>query len=153
MLNSRDISMLRSDVAANCRVFIELCKKEGLNVLVIQTRRDNEYQAYLYEQGRTRPGSIVTNSKTTTFHGVGLAFDICKNVKGHEYDDPIFFKKCGEIGKKMGFTWGGDWKSFPDRPHFQWDYHKNYTGAMIVCGRMPPLMEVYEEMTYEDWKL
>ena len=51
MLNSRDISVLRSDVAANCRVFIELCKKEGLDVLVTQTKRDNEYQAYLYEQG------------------------------------------------------------------------------------------------------
>lgn len=153
MLNSRDISTLRSDVAANCRVFIELCKNEGLNVLVTQTKRDNEYQAYLYEQGRTRPGSIVTNSKTTSFHGVGLAFDICKNVKGHEYDDPTFFKKCGEIGKKMGFTWGGDWKSFPDQPHFQWDYNKNYTDAMVRTGRLPPMMEVYEEMTYEDWKL
>ena len=37
MLNSRDISLLRSDVSANCRKWIELCEAEGLNVLVTQT--------------------------------------------------------------------------------------------------------------------
>ena len=29
MLNSRDISLLRPDVAANCRKLIELCKAEA----------------------------------------------------------------------------------------------------------------------------
>ena len=81
MLNSRDISLLRDDVEKNVRIFLQLCEEEGLPVLITQTVRDDEYQAYLYEQGRTRPGGIVTNGKRTTFHGAGLAFDICKNVK------------------------------------------------------------------------
>ena len=33
MRNSRDIDALRSDVAANCRVWLELCKAAGLAVL------------------------------------------------------------------------------------------------------------------------
>lgn len=146
MVNSRDISLLRDDVEANCRIFLEECKKAGLNVLVTQTVRDNEYQAKLYAQGRTTAGSIVTNAKTVSFH-CGLAFDICKNVKGHEYDDASFFTKCAAIAKKIGFSWGGDWKSFKDRPHFQWDDHGKYTDAMVRAGKLPPTMPKYGSTT------
>lgn len=149
MLKSRDISRLRSDVAANCRVFIQRCKAAGLPVLVVETVRDLEYQANLYAQGRTKPGKIVTNQKTPSFHWdkVALAFDICKNVKGHEYDDADFFRRCGVIGKKMGFTWGGDWKSLPDKPHFQWDDHGKYTAAMVRKGQLPRMMPAYKEVS------
>lgn len=148
MLKSRDISQLRSDVAANCRVFIQRCKAAGLPVLVVETVRDLEYQASLYAQGRSKPGKIVTNQKTPSFHWnkVGLAFDICKNVKGHEYDDADFFRRCGAIGKEMGFTWGGDWKSLPDRPHFQWDDGGRYTAAMVRAGKLPRMMPLYKEV-------
>ena len=146
MLNSRGIDRLRSDVAANCRVFLDLCKAAGLPVLVTQTVRDAEYQASLYAQGRTKPGSIVTNQKTPSFHSdkAGLAFDIAKNVKGHEYDDLAFFNRCGEIGKKIGFSWGGDWLSLQDKPHFQWDDHGQYTAAMVRAGKLPPAMPLYQ---------
>lgn len=149
MLKSRDISRLRSDVAANCRVFIQRCAAEGLPVLVVETVRDLEYQASLYAQGRTKPGKIVTNQKTPSFHWdkVGLAFDICKNVKGHEYDDADFFRRCGAIGKEMGFSWGGDWKSLPDRPHFQWDDGGRYTAAMVRKGQLPRMMPIYKEVS------
>lgn len=148
MLKSRDISRLRPDVAANCRVFIERCAADGLPVLVVETVRDLEYQASLYAQGRTKPGKIVTNQKTPSFHWdkVGLAFDICKNVKGHEYDDADFFRRCGAIGKEMGFSWGGDWKSLPDKPHFQWDDGGRYTAAMVRKGKLPRMMPKYKEV-------
>lgn len=158
MLCSRDIDRLRADVAANCRLFVAECQAQGFPVLVTETVRDLEYQASLYAKGRTAPGSIVTNQKTPSFHWdkVGLAFDICKNVKGHEYDDAAFFDKCGAIGKKMGFTWGGDWTSLPDKPHFQWDAHGKYTAAMVRAGNLPPKMpryvEVKKAMTKEEAK-
>ncbi len=154
MLDSRDIALLRADVAANCRTWLKRCKAAGLNVLVTSTVRDNEYQAYLYAQGRTRTGSIVTNSRRPTFHAdtVGCAFDFCKNVKGHEYDDAEFFREAAAIAKEMGFTWGGDWKSFPDSPHIQWDDGGKYTSAMILAGKFPPKMPKYkeDEMTKEE---
>lgn len=151
MLNSRDISLLRPDVAYNCLKWIELCTENGLNVLVTNTVRDAEYQRYLYEQGRTREGSIVTNSKTPTFHATtaGLAFDFCKNVKGHEYDDAEFFKRAGEIANKIGFSWGGDWKTFPDAPHIQWDYGGKYNSTMILSGQLPPKMPKWSEESEE----
>jgi hypothetical protein len=149
MINSRDINLLRSDVAANCRIFLELCKAEGLNVLVTGTVRDEEYQRQCYQNG-------TAGTPYPSFHAThaGLAFDICKNVKGQEYSDLSFFKRCGEIGKKMGFEWGGDWKSFPDRPHFQWSQGGKFTSAMIRAKKYPPTMPLYKEeeieMTRED---
>ena len=140
MYHSRDIADLRADVRANCIIFIDLCKEAGLPVLITETVRDDEYQRYLAANGYA--------SKTATrptFHSVkaGLAFDICKNVKGHEYDDLSFFDRCGQIAKQVGFSWGGDWKSFHDKPHIQWDAHGKYTGSMILAGKYPPEMEEY----------
>lgn len=147
MLNSREIKRLRPDVAANCLRWLELCKEAGLEVLVTQTVRDKEYQEYLYAQGRTRPGSIVTNGRTPTFHAdnVGCAFDFCKNIKGHEYDDNAFFHKAAALAKGMGFSWGGDWKSFVDKPHIQWDNHGEWTSSMILAGKFPPEMPLWGE--------
>lgn len=138
MYSSRNIDDLRKDVAANCRVLLQLCKEAGLKVLVTGTVRDDEYQQWAYEHG-------FASSPIPSFHGqkAGLAFDICKNIKGHEYDDLTFFSQVGAIGKKIGFTWGGDWTSFVDRPHFQWDQHGKYTSAMIRRGEYPPTMPAY----------
>lgn len=150
MLDSRDIDKLRPDVAANVHKLLDICKAQGLKVLVTSTVRDAEYQAYLYAQGRTRPGNIVTNGKQPTFHWdkAGLAFDVCQNIRGHEYDDPGFFINVATLAKSMGFSWGGDWKSFKDKPHFQWDNHGKYTNSMILAGKMPPTMPLYK--TKED---
>ena len=147
MLNSRDVSLLRPDVAANCRSWLELCREAGLEVLITSTVRDREYQEHLYEQGRTRPGSVITNGRMPTFHAdtAGLAFDFCKNVKGHEYDDADFFRKAAVLAKEMGFSWGGDWKSFPDMPHIQWDNQGVWTSSMILAGKLPPPMPLWAD--------
>ena len=145
MLNSRSLDDLRSDVRANVETLLSLCRAQGLNVLITQTKRDNEYQAYLYAQGRTRPGSIITNSRTTTFHGAGLAVDFCENIRGHEYDDASFFRNVAIIAKAMGFSWGGDWKGFPDNPHLQWDDRGRYTTARLRAGAVCPQMPLYME--------
>ena len=106
MLNSRDVGLLRQDVAANCRIWLERCRAAGLNVLITNTVRDREYQEFLYARGRTRPGSIVTNGRVPTFHSdaAGLAWDFCQNIQGKEYSDPAFFRAAAELAKEMGFS-------------------------------------------------
>lgn len=150
MRHSRDIDDLRADVAANCRVLLALAEKQGLRALVTETVRDAEYQRMLAEKGYAAKGAVVPS-----FHAnhAGLAFDICKNEAGHEYDDPAFFVKMGNLGKKVGFSWGGDWRSFPDRPHFQWDAGGTYTSAMVRARRYPPPMPRFEEeeMTQQEF--
>lgn len=150
MRHSRDIDDLRADVAANCRVLLALAEKQGLRALVTETVRDAEYQKMLAKKGYAAAGAV-----TPSFHAdhAGLAFDICKNEAGHEYDDPAFFVKMGNLGKKVGFSWGGDWRSFPDRPHFQWDAGGTYTSAMVRARRYPPPMPRFEEeeMTQQEF--
>ena len=49
-----------------------------------------------------------------------MAFDFCRNEKGKAYyDGDGFFSKVGKIGKSLGLFWGGDYKSFTDKPHFE----------------------------------
>ena len=150
MRHSRDIGDLRADVAENCRALLALAEKRGLRALVTETVRDDAYQKMLAEKGYAAKDAV-----TPSFHveHAGLAFDICKNEKGHEYDDPVFFERMGALGKKVGFSWGGDWKSFPDRPHFQWDANGAYTGAIVRARRYPPLMPRFkeEEMTQQEF--
>lgn len=150
MRHSRDIGDLRADVAANCRTLLEMAEGQGLRALVTETVRDDAYQKMLVEKGYAAKGA-----ETPSFHAghAGLAFDICKNEKGHEYDDPVFFERMGALGKKVGFSWGGDWKGFPDRPHFQWDAGGAYTSAMVRARRYPPLMPRFkeEEMTQQEF--
>ena len=32
------------------------------------------------------------------------------------------WNKIGVIGKSVGFSWGGDWSSFKDNPHFEMNF-------------------------------
>ena len=128
----RDINKLLPVAQKACRLFLSECEKEGLPVLITETYRSQERQNELYAQGRTKPGKVVTWTKNSR-HTSRLAWDICKNVKGAEYSDTSFFKKCGAIAKKLGITWGGDWKT-PDMPHFEvtksWDYESEDKSVM-----------------------
>jgi peptidoglycan L-alanyl-D-glutamate endopeptidase CwlK len=109
---------------------------KGYPVLITSTYRDDEKQNALYAQGRTKPGSIVTNAKAgQSLHNYRLAFDICKNIRGQEFNDAKFFSTAGAIGREMGLTWGGDWKS-PDRPHFE--FTNGLTLAQLQKGNKVP---------------
>lgn len=101
--------------------FLHACTLKGINILITCTYRDNEYQDYLYAQGRTRPGKIVTNAKGgESAHNYKVAFDFCPLVGGKpDWNDTKLWKEIGAIGQSVGLDWGGSWKSFPDMPHMQ----------------------------------
>ena len=126
----RKISELTPNAQIACNMFLEECKKQGLNVLITETYRSQERQNYLYEQGRTRPGKKVTWTRNSR-HTSRRAWDICKNIKGAEYSDASFFKKCGAIAKELGITWGGTWTT-PDTPHFEIPEDWQPKGGAIV---------------------
>lgn len=125
----KDISALTDKAQKACNLFISECKTQGLNVLITETYRSQDRQDYLYSQGRTRPGKKVTWTKNSR-HTSRRAWDICKNIKGEEYSDAEFFKKCGEIAKRLGIIWGGSW-STPDTPHFEISENWEYKGDDI----------------------
>lgn len=152
----RDLDKLSTKGKIACELFLKECKKQGLNVLITETYRSQERQSYLYEQGRSRPGKIVTNVKTVGYHNSGNAWDICKNVKNHEYDDDDFFLKCGFIARKLGIEWGGTWKSFPDYPHFQiddkWQPPKDSKEDKELYCAVQGLINKGYEIEFDCWK-
>ena len=133
---NRNISDLQATGQVACKLFLEECKKQGLNVLVTETLRTQERQNYLYCQGRTvsectkkgipsdfakkycNPNANQVTWTLDSNHKNGLAWDICKNIKGQEYNDSSFFSKAGKIAKELGIEWGGTWEE-SDTPHFQ----------------------------------
>lgn len=122
MLNSRKIEDLHPIVQKMCRDFIEKCAEHGITVAITSTYRDHESQNELFAQGRTKPGRIVTKARGgDSYHNWRVAFDFVPTYDGMaHYDDEMLFMLCGKIGKDCGLEWGGDWKSFKDKPHLQY---------------------------------
>lgn len=116
----RNISELHPRLQSMIARLQKECEKENLPLGIGECYRTVEEQNALYAQGRTKPGQIVTNAPGHSYssqHQWGIAFDVYKNVKGHEYDDIAFFNRVGRIGKSLGLGWGGDWTGMADRPH------------------------------------
>jgi len=86
------------------------------------TYRSNAEQQQLYDQGRSKPGKIVTKAKPgQSKHNVmpSNAFDIAFIIQGRLDWDSSLFAKFAALVKKKGVKWGGDFKTFKDRPHFE----------------------------------
>lgn len=133
-----DINELHPKVKELAEKLVKEAKAQGLNVKVIDTYRSKERQDYLYEQGRTRPGSIVTNAKgseMSSYHNWRLAFDCIQNLPGKEYDT-AFLNKLGKIGQSLGLEWGGGWSGFSDAPHFQYTFGLSIKD--LKAGKTPP---------------
>ncbi|OEC01180.1 peptidoglycan L-alanyl-D-glutamate endopeptidase [Lysinibacillus sphaericus] len=133
----RDLAELLPVAQTACRLLFQQCYKAGIqNIFVTETYRSQARQNYLYAQGRTRPGKIVTWTLTSN-HTSRLAWDIAVAPPKPLYDVDTL-TKVGAIARKLGITWGGDWARRIDRPHFEvkrnWKMPRGYKleGQIIV---------------------
>ena len=118
----QSIQELEEKTKEACILFLRIAEDEGLNVKITETYRTKERQEFLYAQGRTREGKVVTWTLKSK-HMERNAFDIAKNDQGHEYDDLEFFKKAAEIGESIGLEAGYYWTNGQqDMPHFQMNF-------------------------------
>lgn len=114
---SIDMSLLHPRLRSALQTLEAQCEAKGLVIGFSAGYRSAAEQDELYAQGRTKPGSIVTNAKGgTSQHNWGIAADFFQNVKGHAYDE-WFFDEVGPIAEAIGLGWGGRWTDFPDKPH------------------------------------
>lgn len=137
----RDLSELTAAAQLACRLLFQECFKAGItDIFITETYRSPERQKYLYAQGRTRPGNIVTWTLKSN-HSGRLAWDIAVSPPKSLYDIATL-NKVGAIAQKLGITWGGQasWVAAgkTDRPHFEvksnWTPPKGYKleGEVIV---------------------
>lgn len=108
-----------------------------LTIRIVQGLRTIKEQNKLYAQGRTAPGNIVTNAPGgSSYHNYGLAIDfafLLKNKsiswndkKDFDGDKIADWMEVVKVFKNAGYTWGGDFKSIKDNPHFEKTFHCNW---------------------------
>lgn len=131
---------------------IKRAYEEGIYVQISAGYRSMEEQAKLYGQGRlgysyngknysnmSKPK--VTNAKPgQSYHNFGLAIDyFISSDDGRRalwtVDDQ--WRRVAEIGKELGFAWGGDWKNFKDYPHLEMVGGLSY--SQLQSGKLPSL--------------
>jgi hypothetical protein len=118
LLKKNSTSELLPLVDRKRKEFISLADWTGVPCRVTETYRSIERQNELYAQGRTKKGNIVTNAKGgESLHNYRVAFDIMP-LKGYNISNAQW-AILGRLGTQLGLEWGGDWKGFVDKPHFQ----------------------------------
>lgn len=126
-------------------MWLEACRKRGVEVLVYCTLRPLAEQAELYAIGRTKPGKhwktgemgfgkghTRTNAEPgSSWHNFGRALDAVPMVHGKpdwsysdvdddRVPDEEWWRVMVEEAKRIGLEWAGDWKNFKEFVHFQW---------------------------------
>ena len=112
---------------------LDKAEEIGIPIMISDGFRSVESQDVLYDKGRSMEGSIVTYARGgESFHNYGLAIDfVLKNKDGTiSYDMQRDLNGNGEadwfevaqIGKELGFDWGGDWTGFKDYPHLEYTF-------------------------------
>ncbi|QGG51619.1 M15 family metallopeptidase [Lysinibacillus pakistanensis] len=158
----RDIAELLPAAQTACRLLFQECFKAGIkNIFITETYRSQERQKYLYAQGRTRPGQIVTWTLDSN-HKSRLAWDIAVGTPQSLYDVATL-NKVGAIAMRLGITWGGQpsWvkAGAVDRPHFEvkssWKMPAGYKlGQVIVPSNSKMQVQlVVEDKTKEEIKM
>lgn len=137
-MTDRDRDRLRGvypDLAITIDAALRAMEAFGYPMFVVEGVRSSERQKYLFAQGRTRPGAIVTHCDgvvTLSNHqakgdGFGYAVD-CAFVDNpltpetvETWDEQQPWRVYGELVKWRGCVWGGDWPTRKvDRPHAEW---------------------------------
>jgi peptidoglycan L-alanyl-D-glutamate endopeptidase CwlK len=114
------LSKLKPSVKKKVLFLLSNAQKAGIDLRIVESHRDCERQNKLYAQGRTRPGNVVTNAKCgQSSHNYHLAVDVVEYKDGKPWWQSSNWEKIGRIGESVGLEWGGRWKSFQDKPHFQ----------------------------------
>lgn len=117
-------------------------KKLGVEkVIITETKRELAVQMAYYSRSRMKDNKDVkamykaaglyepsewecntANTQTlNSNHIKGIAIDFAPYKNGKIWWDApdSVWNEMGKIGKKYGFSWGGDWKGFVDKPHFE----------------------------------
>lgn len=119
-LSSRSLDKLKGlhpDLVAVVHRAIQIT---SVDFTVLEGLRTIERQKELYAQGATK----TLNSRHLDGHAVDLGAYVGGEIR---WDWPLYHKisdAMKQAAKELdvALTWGGDWKSFPDGPHFELDW-------------------------------
>lgn len=94
---NRSLNLLYPPFRERIEKGLARAREEKLMAYVFEAWRSRERQAFLYAQGRSTPGAIVTNAKAgTSLHEFGLSVDLVFD------SDPVT--------PGIQWSWSGDYK-------------------------------------------
>jgi len=130
LISDARIATLHPSIRAKAAQFLNEAEKKGYNLRVTSAYRSINEQSDLYNKYLS--GGPLAAKPGESYHNFGLAFDVVETEPygfGEGYPQNRW-TEIGKIGKKLGFTWGGDWLGEKhDRPHFQYSY--GFTTAQL----------------------
>lgn len=119
--SEKSIASLHPKAQEAGRVFIKKVTESGIDARIISGTRSYEEQNKLFRVGRfgdDRPR--ITNSRGgQSNHNFGIAWDVGIFRNGKYLTESPLYKKAAEIGLADRLEWGGNWRRFVDRPHYQ----------------------------------
>jgi len=160
---SDKIDLLHPSIREEVRRLVEECDKAltaHSQMRIVQGLRTIDEQNALYAQGRTKPGSVVTNAKGgQSYHNYGLAVDFClildgkevswNTVKDFDQDGVSDWVEVARIFQREGYKWG---KAFNDLPHFEksklnWrDLLKMYDSGKVSTEKINGIVYKYVKL-------
>lgn len=146
---------------------------KGVRLRFAYTLRTVAEQDALYAQGRTklfdnsgkRLGKVTNAKGGQSIHNYGLALDIVLLVdkdgdgkfESASWDTKADFDKDGipdwmevtNYFKSKGWTWGGDFKSLVDAPHFEKTFGHTWQTLQAKMNAGQVIIEVIDGNTYK----
>jgi peptidoglycan L-alanyl-D-glutamate endopeptidase CwlK len=119
--SEREIATLQPVAQIAARLFLERLEIADINARIISGTRTYLEQERLYQKGRFgNKGPKVTNARGgRSNHNFGIAWDIGIFKNGRYQGESPLYNTAGPIGVADNVEWGGNWKTFKDRPHYQ----------------------------------
>ncbi len=116
--NKSNLEKLAKHTKVAALKWYDYCVKNNINILIYETIRSKVKQREYVNSGASK----TMNS----YHIVGQALDFVPvNDKGETLWGGYGASDVVEAisyAKSLGFEWGGEWKSFVDKPHLQFNY-------------------------------
>lgn len=132
---NRDLAKLTPDFRRKLKAIVSDLAGHGVGLAIVEGWRSVARQRYLYEQGRKRPGPIVTfknGVENKSYHQSGNAADVIFSDGHHRYYPPLHqpngsfspeWALLASSAKAHGVTWGGSpgtpLAKLGDTPHLQ----------------------------------
>ena len=126
------------------RVLDRALQESPLDFIVIEGLRTKERQKQMVDEGASK----TMNSRHITGHAVDL---LPIGLNGPRFDWPLYHKlapaiKAAAKAEGVQITWGGDWKSFPDGPHFELN-RKAYPAKAFQTDEKPVERKITQSKT------
>lgn len=140
--NRSNLAKLAKNTKDAALKWYDYCVKNNINILIYETIRTVAKQREYVNSGASQT--------MKSYHIVGQALDFVPVDdkgstlwSGYGTSD---IKNAISYAKSLGFEWGGDWKSFVDKPHLQFNYKGYGTDVFEEKTVAAPKTEVKTEV-------